>query len=78
MWQVILYPILVFLMVLGCFTVYQRETNILRNQALLASKIESVRMGRDADNRQLGGHLQGFNARLIAVENQIRTEEKKK
>lgn len=67
-WQVVLYPILVMLILLGCFTVYKRETSMLSNQALLASQIASMRIERDQVNKKIGDYLNGFNARISALE----------
>lgn len=78
LWQVILYPILVMLIVLGCFTVYQREENIQRNQSLLAAEIVAVKNDRDAVNRQLEGYLKGFDARLSGLESLAQVTTKKK
>lgn len=77
LWQVILYPILVMLIVLGCFTIYQRETNMLSNQALLASEIVSLKSERDQVNKQIGDYLNGFNARLLGLE-AVKSEPNKK
>jgi len=78
LWQVILYPILVMLMVLGCFTVYQREETMLKNQSLLAAEIVTVKNDRDAVNRQIEGYLKGFDARLSGLESLAQSSPKKK
>jgi len=77
LWQVILYPILVMLMVLGCFTVYQREETMLKNQSLLAAEIVTVKNDRDAVNRQIEGYLKGFDARLSGLESLAQSSPKK-
>lgn len=78
LWQVILYPILVMLMVLGCVTIYQREETMLKNQSLLAAEIVAVKNDRDAVNRQIEGYLKGFDARLSGLESLASAEQKKK
>ena len=78
LWQIILYPILVMLMVLGCFTVYQREETMLKNQSLLAAEIVTIKNDRDAVNRQIEGYLKGFDARLSGLESLAQSSPKKK
>lgn len=78
LWQVILYPIFVMLIVLGCVTVYQRETSIIQNQALLASEIVTLKAERDQVNKQIEQYLNGLNARLMGLENKQPVSEKKK
>lgn len=64
-------------MVLGCVTVYQRETNMLNNQALLASEIVGFKSDSDRVKKQIGEYLSDFNARISALES-VKSEPNKK
>lgn len=84
LWQVILYPILVMLIVLGCFTVYQRETATLANQALLFKEISNLKEVRLTDFNEVKRAIEGeIVPRLVGVEGfiqqtQIQNTQKKK
>lgn len=79
LWQVILYPILVMLMVLGCVTVYQRETSIIQNQEILAKEISVLKEFRFADNKEIQRVISNeLFPRLAGVEQVIQSMEQKK
>lgn len=79
LWQVIFYPILVMLIVLGCVTVYQRETAMLSNQINLNQKIEDLKTLRFSDNKEIQRVIENeIFPRLSGVEQSLQAKPNKK
>jgi len=67
--QTVAYPIIVFLVIVGCKTLYDRESSMIQNQAVIANEILEMKKQREEDVGLINQFLNQSDLRLKNIEN---------